>query len=91
MVLCAGDREGYIACYHVNGTLLWRTKIIGYLVDRVSFGVLTPNSGTSVVFGTSAGLIYALNGTNGDVLPHFPVMTNGPIISPVLLMDLSDG
>ncbi|CCW71639.1 unnamed protein product [Phytomonas sp. Hart1] len=88
IAICTGDVEGSIACFTPHGDVIWRQKVIGGLANRVSFGDINGDGVIDVVFGTTAGLIYALDGRDGHVLNHFPITTGGPIISPVLLMNV---
>ncbi|CCW65810.1 unnamed protein product [Phytomonas sp. EM1] len=89
--ICTGDIEGTVACFTPRGDVIWRQNVIGGLADRVSFGDINGDGFMDVVFGTTEGLIYALDGRDGHVLNHFPVVTEGPIISPVLLMNVKQG
>jgi hypothetical protein len=54
----------------------------------VSFGDINSDGRMEVVFGTTLGLLYALRGSDGSVLPHFPIVTGGSVVAPVLLVNV---
>ncbi|KAG5471555.1 hypothetical protein LSCM4_03102 [Leishmania orientalis] len=87
--ICIGDTEGKVRCYNASGAVVWETDVIGGLADRLTFGDVDGDGTVDVVFGTTSGLIYALRGTNGTVLPSFPIVTGGSIVAPVLLLNLN--
>ncbi|EPY21276.1 FG-GAP repeat protein [Strigomonas culicis] len=86
--VCVGDVEGKMSCFSSQGKLLWETHLYGGVTTHVVFGDVNQDGVVDVVFGTSAGAIYALNGTNGHVLPNFPIITGGSVVAPPLLLRL---
>lgn len=86
--ICAGGASGVVACFNTSGGLLWETVVEGVISDQITFGDINGDGILDLVFGTSAGLIYALHGTNGTIHRNFPVKTNGPIVAPALLINL---
>lgn len=86
--ICAGDATGVVACFSPNGSILWETIVEGALSDRITFGDIDGDGKTDVIFGTTSGHIYALHGINGTVKKNFPIKTDGPIISPPLLLNV---
>ncbi|XQJ29238.1 intergrin alpha chain protein, putative [Leishmania guyanensis] len=87
--ICIGDTEGKVRCYNASGTIMWEKDVIGGVADRLTFGDVDGDGVVDVVFGTTSGLIYALRGTDGTVLPSFPIVTGGSIVAPVLLLNLN--
>lgn len=87
--VCVGDVEGRIRCLTPEGATLWESYVIGGIADHITFGDVNGDGQMDVVFGTSAGLVYALDGSSGATLPHFPIVTGGTIVAPVLLLDLA--
>ncbi|GET90999.1 fg-GAP repeat protein, putative [Leishmania tarentolae] len=87
--ICIGDTEGKVRCYNASGSVTFEKDVIGGVADRLTFGDVDGDGAVDIVFGTTSGLIYALRGTNGSVLPSFPIVTGGSIVAPVLLLNLN--
>lgn len=87
--ICIGDTEGKVRCYNASGSVTLEKDVIGGVADRLTFGDVDGDGAVDIVFGTTSGLIYALRGTNGAVLPSFPIITGGSIVAPALLLNLN--
>lgn len=86
--ICVGDVEGKIRCLSPSGQTVWERTVVGGIADQITYGDVNGDGQMDVVFGTSAGLIYALNGRTGERLPNFPIVTGGSVVAPVLLVNL---
>ncbi|ORC87815.1 putative FG-GAP repeat protein, putative,intergrin alpha chain protein [Trypanosoma theileri] len=87
--ICAGDASGYVACYTAKGEKIWGRTFLGAVTDHITFGDIDGDGNVDLAFGTSSGLLYAVRGSNGEVLPHFPAATEGPILAPPLPVNLN--
>lgn len=86
--ICTGDTSGMVSCFDPEGKAVWQTHVDGAVSDRVTFGDIDGDGMMDVVFGTTSGHIYALHGVNGSVKHNFPLKTSGPIIAPLLLLNI---
>ncbi|KAL8592584.1 hypothetical protein ACOMHN_026514 [Nucella lapillus] len=83
--LIAIDVSGNILCFRGDGTTVWTSEISGSsspgsrIADTNSDGIL------DVIVPTNEGDIYVLNGTNGAVLPKWPVRTGKRVSANVLV------
>ena len=87
--LCAGDVKGNVACFDAHGKELWHTVVGGAVTDSPMLGDVNGDTFLDVVVGTSLGGIYALDGRSGKVLPFFPVLADGAVMAPPLLLNLN--
>ncbi len=77
---------------HCN--IVWRDALGGNTVSSPAIGDLNGNGNVQVLEGAdtgSSGLVYALNGSNGAVLPGWPQATPGRIIGGITTADLTGG
>ncbi len=77
---------------HCN--IVWRDNLGGNTVSSPAIGDLNGDGNVEVLEGAdtgSSGLVYALNGANGAVLPGWPQATPGRIIGGITTADLTGG
>ena len=87
--VCAADLKGTVACFSQTGQLKWETHVAGGVIETPTLGDVNGDGILDIVFGTTAGGIYALHGKTGAVLEHFPILAGGPVLAPVLLLNLN--
>nr|CCC91722.1 putative intergrin alpha chain protein [Trypanosoma congolense IL3000] len=87
--VCAGDALGYVACFTNDGKQIWSKRFSGAMGDHITFGDVDGDGKIDMTFGTAAGLIYAVRGHDGTILPHFPIATGGSILASPLLVNLN--
>jgi hypothetical protein len=88
--ICAGDIRGNVACFRSDGKEIWERQLAGSISDTPTAGDVNGDGNIDLVVSTSAGGIYVLDGRHGDILPHFPVLTQGPVIASCLLVNLNN-
>ncbi|ESL10227.1 FG-GAP repeat protein [Trypanosoma rangeli SC58] len=88
--VCAGDTGGNVACFTAKGKQLWSKTFSGAVGEHITYGDVDGDGAIDLTFGTTAGLLYAVRGHDGAVLPHFPVVTEGAILAPPLPVNLND-
>ncbi|KAF8289943.1 FG-GAP repeat protein,intergrin alpha chain [Trypanosoma cruzi cruzi] len=88
--VCAGDTEGNVACFTANGKQLWSKTFSGAVTKQITYGDVDGDGSIDLAFGTTSGLLYAVRGRDGALLPHFPIATEGPILAPPLLVNLNN-
>lgn len=86
--MIALDHSGNVLCFNSKGEEIWETNIGGFSAQGATFGDVNGDGQMDVLIGTVTGHVWALRGKNGDVLPHFPVKTNGKIIAPLTITNL---
>ncbi len=77
---------------HCN--IVWRDTLGGNTVSSPAIGDLNGDGNVQVLEGAdtgSSGLVYALNGSNGAVVPGWPQATPGRIIGGITTADLTGG
>lgn len=89
--LVAMDAKGNVLCFDMHGKEVWSTLISGFASQSATFGDINGDGQMDVVIGTVSGHVWALNGIDGQVLPHFPLRTDGRIIAPITLVHLDTG
>ena len=82
------DSVGHAVCWDHRGEVLWEQDVGGAGTAAATVGDVDGDGKTDIVFGTSSGHVWALNGENGEVLTGFPYKTGGRIVAPVMLTDL---
>jgi outer membrane protein assembly factor BamB len=87
--ICAGDLNGNVACFSADGKELWHTIVAGGVTDSPMLGDVNGDSFLDIVVGTSKGGIYALDARSGKLLPRFPIVADGAVMAPPLLLNLN--
>ena len=87
--MCAGDVKGNVACFHADGREMWHTFVSGAVTDTPMLGDVNGDTFVDIVVGTSTGGIFALDGRNGKLLPYFPIIADGAVMAPPLLLNLN--
>lgn len=90
--ICAGDLNGVVSCFDLrSGAPVWEYATNhGSIAETPTIGDVNGDGYLDVVFGTTGGGIWALDGRSGKPLPHFPVIANGAIVAPILLVNLNN-
>lgn len=88
LAVCVGDVAGNVGCWRSTGAVLWTREIEGGLADRIHYADVNRDGHVDLIFGTTSGYLYALDGRTGVTLDHFPVITKGPIVAPILPVGL---
>jgi outer membrane protein assembly factor BamB len=86
--IVAADAKGNVLCFNKQGAELWNTRISGFSAQTPSIGDIDGDGTLDIVIGTTSGIVWALRGDTGHVLPKFPLRTNGRIIAPITLVNL---
>ena len=60
-------------------------------MQGVTLGDVNGDGRLEVVFGTTSGQIFVLDGHTGRNIPNFPFQTHGRIAAPVLITQLTPG
>ncbi|XP_050407498.2 uncharacterized protein LOC126822581 [Patella vulgata] len=80
------DTSGNVNVLTSDGTSLWESEISGTSSPGSRIADLNNDGIPDIIIPTNNGDIFVLNGTNGDVLPGWPVKFNSRITANVLLM-----
>jgi len=86
--ICAADFQSNVVCFNADGSELWEARVSGGVAQAMVAGDVNADGEVDIVFGTTTGHIWALNGRTGQVVPHFPFKARGRIYAPVLLVRL---
>eukprot|EP01080_Neovahlkampfia_damariscottae_P010387 gene10387-2916_t len=87
--LCAVDFNSNLVCFNYRGEEIWERRLSGYIDKTPMIGDINGDGILDIVIGTSTGHIWAVRGTDGEVLQHFPVRTNGAISASPLLLNMN--
>lgn len=89
--ICAGDANSNVVCFNYKGKVVWEKVTSGRLSSGLTAADLDGDGILDIVATSTSGHIWAIKGDTGDVLPGFPVKTDGPILSSAsILTGLSD-
>jgi hypothetical protein len=86
--MIAIDQKGNVLCFNKAGETVWSRQISGFSAQSATIGDINGDSKLDVVIATVSGHIYALQGTTGEILQHFPIKTSGRIVAPITLVNL---
>ena len=75
--MIALDDKGNVLCFNHMGSEIWSTHISGFAAQSATFGDIDGDGVMDVVVGTVPGHVWALKGTDGSVIPNFPIKTDG--------------
>lgn len=87
--LCAVDFRSNLACFDYRGKVVWQRQLSGYCSQPPVVADINNDGVLEIVVGTSTGHIWAVRGTDGGTIKHFPVRTGGPIYAPALIAELN--
>jgi hypothetical protein len=87
--LLAADAVGSVAAWRADGTPLWEVQTSGLCAQGVTLTQSIRGDGSvQVVVPTVAGVVHVLEGKTGAELAPFPLLTDGRILSAVLVLQL---
>eukprot|EP00760_Papus_ankaliazontas_P003540 PhM_4_TR11621/c1_g1_i1/m.77005 len=86
--ICVADFNSNVVCFNFDGTEIWSVRTTGGVAEAMVAGDVDGNGDLDIVFGTTTGQVWAINGRTGDVLNYFPLKCKGAIMAPVLLVAL---
>eukprot|EP01128_Nolandella_sp_AFSM9_P007561 TRINITY_DN4183_c0_g1_i1.p1 TRINITY_DN4183_c0_g1~~TRINITY_DN4183_c0_g1_i1.p1 ORF type:complete len:765 (-),score=159.74 TRINITY_DN4183_c0_g1_i1:146-2440(-) len=67
------DKMGNVVCFDNSGSEVWETRVKGAIHGNPSVGDINGDGIQDVVVASDGGGIYAFRGTDGELLPNFPV------------------
>eukprot|EP00759_Apiculatamorpha_spiralis_P051666 PhF_6_TR538/c1_g1_i1/m.419 len=86
--ICAADFKSNVVCFNADGKSLWEARVSGGVAQAMVAGDVNADGEIDIVFGSTTGHVWALNGRTGQTLPHFPFKCRGRIYAPVTLVRL---
>jgi hypothetical protein len=78
--ICAVDIKGSIGCFNHKGNELFDFQLPGSVVSSPIAADINGDGIADLAVGTTSGLLFAIDVSAGKILPHFPVVTGGPIV-----------
>eukprot|EP00658_Telonema_sp_P-2_P079624 TRINITY_DN7742_c0_g1_i4.p1 TRINITY_DN7742_c0_g1~~TRINITY_DN7742_c0_g1_i4.p1 ORF type:complete len:515 (-),score=87.76 TRINITY_DN7742_c0_g1_i4:493-2037(-) len=78
--ICAVDIKGSIGCFNHKGNELLDFQLPGAVVSTPIAADINGDGVADLAVGTTSGLLFAIDVMAGKILPHFPVVTGGPIV-----------
>ncbi|ESO96510.1 hypothetical protein LOTGIDRAFT_159926 [Lottia gigantea] len=80
------DTNGNVKCLTPDGSVIWESETGGTSSPGSRIADLNQDDQPDIIIPTNTGDIYVLNGTDGSILPGWPVRFHSRITANVLLM-----
>lgn len=84
--ICIGSERQFFSCFsQKNGKRKWYKKLTGRIIAKAALG------GEAIYVGTTSGLLYALNRSDGKLAWDKPYQADGEILSPPVFIKPDKG
>ncbi|KAL0491966.1 outer membrane protein assembly factor BamB [Acrasis kona] len=89
--ICAVDYNSNLACFDEKGNAIWERRLSGSTSTAPTVGDVNNDGILDLIIGTNSGAIFAVSGSDGKDIEHFPIKTGHSIHSQATLLKMDQG